>query len=487
HLTVEQIRNRVTPLLLLGLHDLHADARAGAVIALGKVGRPERDDYFNLMVRLLEDDDRIVRESACLAMGALGYKDAAPLLLKIYRNDPSVRVKGVDVPNRQRSFAAMAIGLLGSRNASNVDRGIVDELIAGARTPQASEDLQVSAAIALGVMRAPSAVPALVEIVKDEEQKDKVRCHATVALGKLGDRSAVPFLVKCLTDRKTDVQRSAAIALGLLVDKEDRKSVDALIETAKSAADRAVRNFAVMALGRIGSTAGRDFIASLISRGHGLDQTFGALAAGVHAVEHKGDSKAELGKLVFHEFVNTRADGERGAYAIALGLLDYQEALPKFVEELKAGGSPDLKAYVCIACGLLGARSPEVLKLIQDEAKQIKDLDVQRRASIALGLCQDPQAVKVLEGVIKSASSNLSALGAASMALGFIGDVQAVPILGTILENKDGSSKDNARAFAAVGLGLMGDKDDYSILTVIQQNSNYLAQTEALAEVLTIY
>ncbi|HYC76066.1 MAG TPA: hypothetical protein VEI02_00430, partial [Planctomycetota bacterium] len=67
-LTVEQIRERVEPLLVLALKDQYDDARAGAAVALGKVARPERAGAFDLLVRMLNDKDRIVSEAACLGL-----------------------------------------------------------------------------------------------------------------------------------------------------------------------------------------------------------------------------------------------------------------------------------------------------------------------------------------------------------------------------------------------------------------------------------
>ena len=46
--------------------------------------------------------------------------------------------------------------------------------------------------------------------------------------------------------------------------------------------------------------------------------------------------------------------------------------------------------------------------------------------------------------------------------------------------------QDVSRSFATVSLGFLGDKDDVPMLSRIQENSNYLAQTGALAELLTI-
>ena len=46
--------------------------------------------------------------------------------------------------------------------------------------------------------------------------------------------------------------------------------------------------------------------------------------------------------------------------------------------------------------------------------------------------------------------------------------------------------QDVTRAFATVALGFLGDKDDIPLLSYLQRNSNFLAQTAALAEMLTI-
>ena len=170
--------------------------------------------------------------------------------------------------------------------------------------------------------------------------------------------------------------------------------------------------------------------------------------------------------------------------AIALGLVDHKAAVPSLMEELKTGGSPDLKGHVSTALGLMGEKT--AIPLIQEMAKKVSDLDSQRRASIALGLIGDPNAVKVLIKVIEDAQDNLSALGGAAVALGFIGDRSAVPTMNAMLLKRD-QYKDNARAFAAVALGILGDKSDLPLLSKVQENCNYLATTESLTEILLIY
>jgi HEAT repeat protein len=334
-------------------------------------------------------------------------------------------------------------------------------------------------------MRSQTAVPKLKELVANLDEDEIVRAHAVIALGKLGDKTSVGFLVKDgLTDKSNHVQRSSAIALGLLTDKEDEKTVETLMTHAKSAADRAVKNFCLMALGQIGNMKGRDFLVQQLKKGQQHDRTFAALALGVYGNRFK-ESRQELGDQLMTAWKETKSDSERGAFAIGMGLLDFKAAAPAMMEELKTGGSPDLKGHVATALGLMGHK--DAIPLIQDLAKKVSDLDSQRRASIALGLIGDPNAVQVLIKVIEEAGNNLSALGGAAVALGFIGDRSAVATLNNMLKNRDGSVKDNARAFAAVALGVLGDKSDLPLLSKVQENCNYLATTESLSEILLIY
>jgi HEAT repeat protein len=311
-----------------------------------------------------------------------------------------------------------------------------------------------------------------------------VRAHAIVALAKLGDKSSVAWLAKDgLSDRSAHVQRSSAIALGLLTDRDDEKTVEVLIRNAQSAADRAVKNFALIALGQIGNLKGRDFLVSKVTKGQPHDRTFAALALGVYGNKWR-ESKTEIGSVLLEAWKDTRNDSDRGAFAIGMGLLDYKAGVPSLMEEMRAGGSPDLKGHVATALGLLGAK--EAIPLIQEIAKKSSDLDSQRRASIALGLIGDRDAVKLLLKVIEESGQNLSALGGAAVALGFIGDRSAVTPLTDMLSKRD-VYKDNARAFAAVALGILGDKSELPLLSRVQENCNYLATTEGLSEILLIY
>ena len=140
----------------------------------------------------------------------------------------------------------------------------------------------------------------------------------------------------------------------------------------------------------------------------------------------------------------------QGHLAIALALLDNQDSIPAIRELVKRKGEPDRR----------------------------------KLASMALGMLRDKNAVNLLKDVIKESSSSKAILAAATVSLGHIGDRSAVD---TLVDIATGNKyADLSRAFAVVALGYLGDKDDIPLLSKIHYNSNYLAQTESLAELLTI-
>jgi HEAT repeat protein len=480
----------VEPALLRGLRDSFWDVQASSLIALGKVGDASRFDLAEIIRIPLKDPRSEVRESAGLALGLLGDKTSIPLLLSIYRNEPAAQAlfDNREVPTRQRSLAAIAVGLIGARDPAAADAATIAELVKGAATPATSEDLRIGPAAALGLLRVDLAIPQLSAIAADLEQDADVRAQAIVSLGKIGARSLVPFLVNAgISDKHNAVRRASAIALGLLAPRDDRLTADKLLAAATGASDRMTRNFAIMALAECGSIRGRETLLQLATKGVGHDRAYGALACGVYGFKWR-DSERDLAKPLFEEFKNLRGDADRAALALALGLLDCGEAKEAFVGELKSAGSPILKGFICISLGLM--RSPKdaaASALIRDQLKQLGDLDLLRRAAVGIGLCRDAAALSDLEDLVRRSTNNLPALEAACTALGMIGGKPAADVLSRIVENKDGLFGNYARTFAAVGLGILGDKDDLSILSRVREHSYYVSPTPGLAEALQIY
>jgi HEAT repeat protein len=136
-----------------------------------------------------------------------------------------------------RRNAAWALGALGNRNAVPLLSRSLHDSEAGVRN---------RSAWALGALDASEAVPALIEALKDTDAG--VRQQVAWALGAIGDRRGVDGLIGALTDAVAGVRKQAAWALGAI---GDGRAVSALTRCLKDS-DAGVRKQAAWALGAIG-------------------------------------------------------------------------------------------------------------------------------------------------------------------------------------------------------------------------------------------
>ena len=73
--------------LLKLLEDKDPNVRAVAAICLGRTGHSE-ERVVDLLIELLKDSDRIVRQSACLSLGTLKAVKAIPHIGNVWLVSP---------------------------------------------------------------------------------------------------------------------------------------------------------------------------------------------------------------------------------------------------------------------------------------------------------------------------------------------------------------------------------------------------------------
>ncbi len=480
----KMIRDKINPVLKFALKDDFYDTRAAALIALGKTGH---EGALVDLLSLADDRDKRVRESVFLAMGILGNKEAIPALIEVM-NDSKAGRKLVGRPHgvlsRTRAFAAMSIGLIGSRHNDLSDTNAVQALIdqmSAKRVVQ--EDLQIGPIVALGVMKAEESVPSLIAFLNDKKNKARARSYAAVSLGKIGSPSAIGSLLKGLKGKNAVVQ-SCAIALGQLAKSDDVKVVKALQSLVKSSPDLGAKNFAIISMGEIGGPANLDELIRMSKKGNLFMRTFSAMGLAIYMDKFGGGSdKDKVCRRLHKFFKNERNPGIRGANAIALGIMRYQNAGADILAELKKSSNPALRSHLCISLGLMDydAAIQEVRTTVTDKG----DIDLRRNAAVALGLLGDKGALKVLQDEMENSARSKAVHGAVTQGLGFIGDVSAVSSLVKFVRDVD-EYQDVTRAFATVALGLLGDKDNIPVLSKISEHNNYLQRTDALGELLSI-
>ncbi|MHC4469368.1 MAG: HEAT repeat domain-containing protein [Planctomycetota bacterium] len=504
--TEAAIRQQIVPALLevIANQEIHPDIRGGALIALARCGDERSASVFFEAAASSSGEDKIVRESAVLALGIL-KEDSAEI------RDFLIRI--VDDRKDQfrvRCFAMLSLGLL--RTSSKEVFECLERRLDGSESYM---DVPVCALMAMGLIGDSAKVPDLVRWLEAGrigrfKLTDLERAHLVGALGKIGDPKALKPILATLRKRGAYTRRSAAIAMGQLVPRlEPREQlilVKRLAQHLKHERDLAAKNFGHISLGRIAgqteasadvrSLCVRVLVESFKSGGKVTEKPFAALALGLVGFE-PGEARVKPKELSYKLAELIRADlrelkGDKfslGAQAIALGMLQdrSEETLSLLTAILKDRGvDKRLRGASAVALGLIGDKgsADAILRALSER----EDRDLRVDTAVAAGLMGDSRAVKSLVDVLNDPKSSQFVLGSVAMALGRIGDHKAVGPLVAILESGsvNGEYPDLTRALVAVALGQLADRRDVPVLSRISEDVNYRASVPALDEVLTI-
>ncbi len=473
----ELLEEKIVPALTEALRDSFFDVRAAAVIGLGKVGRPSD---LPLLMRSLSDENKRVRESTALALGILGNEESILILTEILNNTATARrVLGrSEILTRTRAFAAVGLGLSGVRNPHRSDE-IVSILTKTLRVDESQEDVAVCSALALGVMKNERALPSLIQTFRDGSRSDILHAHVVVALGKIGNPAALPLVHEAFRSKSHHVVRSGIIALGLLAHSADSYSVKLLENWLQKGPESLGKGWALVSLGKIGGPQARKTLLHVLATDQKWRKTYAALGLAQIALKNEGVSDAARVHRVFQDL---KGDSAPAAFSIALGLMKYKPAAADLAALARDKGDPDMRGYSAIALGLMGAH--EHSHVIRELLTERREPIVQRFAATALGLLGDPTAVPLLLDLLRNAKTEY-AMSSAANALGQIGDDRAVDPLIRILRDRAGTP-DLARANATTALGVVGDRNLLPPFHGFATDVNYVAQVDALNELLTI-
>ncbi len=516
------------------------DIVTGSLIALAKIGDVKSEggdsEFEKIIAKELTNKNQEISETAAVSLGILANPASIETLVSLMTDSPAGRslVGQGEVPFRTRSFAAYGLALIGAApETSEVQRQtIVRALVDQIQTDDTkSRDLKVACLVSLGLVPLETIEPAepptegepldpsscriaqmdyLIRFLEDDDNRFLVRAHAPTALARLLENlpserygEYKEKIAKDLLERigkrskePKEVVQSAVLALGLIgdldsdpIDKEIRK---ALSEVTKDQADQLARNFSMIAMGKVGGTRGSGekiedgikdaskFLTKNLTDGKSQIVPWAGLGIGV-----MGRKLAEAGvtsgvvtdmQAALRSTLDDEKGSRVGAYSIACGILQDQEAESILLEKLDRIKDDETRGYVAVSLGLMGARDAiaPIQKIVKD-AKYRPDL--LKQAAIALGLLGDKELVNDLATMLTEAKS-LATQAALSSALGFIGDQRSIDPLVEMLENKD--LTELARGFAAVALGIVADKEILPWNSKIAVDLNYTASTTTL-------
>jgi len=535
--TDRQIRDEVVPALLEALrNETHNDIVTGAMIALAKIGDAKDEGGKSLLVEeirpFLADNNQEISETAAVSLGILADGSSIRTLHDLIVDEKPGRalVQRAEVSYRTRAFAAFGLGLIGANPNTTPDQrseivSILAETLATDDTK--TRDLAVACVISMGLVplktgsvalrqgetvlpphaNRDSQLRYLLGFLRDDERNPLVRAHCPTSLARLlaghDDQDLRDDIVRDLLARiaksskeRDEIVQSSVLALGLLGDTgpASKPIREALASVAKDSSDEQSRNFALIALGKVGGAFVADgdegiretgsFLLGQISDGRRQGRPWAGLSLGVlgEALGRRGLMHPLLPALeeaVRTSLVEEKSPARLGAYAISCGIMHDLEAGPALLEILARQRDDEARGYVALGLGLLGNRSAiEPIQRIVAESRYRPEL--MRQAAIGLGLLGDKSIVGDLTGMLDRPTS-LAAQAAVSSALGIIGDQSSIPTLIALLRGEKGE-KERARGFAAVALGIVADKEPLPWNSKIGVDLNYRAATSTLVD-----
>lgn len=512
--TKQDRQERIVPALIKLLEkDRNRDIQSACVIALGKVGVDGAGIQLEKVIaQRISRDDQEVRESAVLALGIIGRRETFSILADLLIDGTAARkLAGREkVRKRTRAYAAYGLGLLARRVADPALSQQVHDLLWKTLQDKTLKDRDLRTAIinGLGVMRGDTKRSAdkrlawqTVEELLEWFQQDigatseSVQAHAAVAIGRLlgrGDsslhRRCKEVFAQTLNAKKrrgNSILQSSAIALGMLTMPEEANSdeeaySEALRYNWQKGRDQTARQLSVMALGRIGGKANKQWLAKAYTRGNkSSERPWLALSLGLLTQPAAAQGKPDefIGDMLLDDLQSASTDENRSALAIAVGLNGHTEAAPKMLRMLRDHESDSRTAgYLCIGLGLL--RDDGATQLLTEVMQRsTRRPFLLQQAAVGLGCLGDRHANERLLQLIQETDS-VAVLAAIASAISRIGDRRAIDSL--IKLSEDRSMSKLGRAFVAAALGGVGDKDELPWNVPLSVDTNYATGMDTL-------
>jgi HEAT repeat protein len=493
--TETEIRNLIVPALekVVANKEIHPDIRGGALIALARAEPTKKylSQFFEV-ARAKSGEDKVVQESAIIALGILQQQDEE------IRDFLIGLVEDRNYPMRGRCFAMLSLGLLEDKSPETFKA--LEGRLDGS---EVHLDIPVCALLSIGLIGDENKVPQLVEWLESgrigrEKLSDLERAWVVAALGKIGHPDALKPISKVLREKGRYAKRSAAIAVGQIVPQltdsdEQLKYCRVLAGFHKNEGDLTARNFAVMSLGRIGgeesaSEKVREAVSKFLKvtfkdANKTTERPFAALAMGLVGF---GEKKPQALREDFANVIRPHLEARKGdkialgALAMSLGMLADQGSVDLLTSILKDRGTDKkLRGASAMALGLIGQKSAS--DAILTALKEREDRDLRVDTAVAAGLLGNKEAVTELVKVVNDRKASQFVLGSVALALGQIGDKKAIGPMVMVLEPEktNGSYPDLTRALVAVALGQLADRRDHRVLSNLSKDINYRASVPA--------
>lgn len=518
--TLVDVRDHILPVLEQALGSEDAMLLHEACLALGRVGAASAGDASDhasatgaareQLRGVLDSRHADARHAAILGLGLLRDPAVTPILWGIMNDTRDAR-KMLGTKGKIQSYERVSAVLAFAMACRPAMQGPLVRFVG--RQVRDDHELAGAGILALGHVRdaEPATVRFLLELLEDERVEWSLRAQAPIALLRLGEAAApaVPALLQIMTSSSSSgangVRQSCAIALGRLAGGADEEVVRGLSRLARRNNDSASRQFALIAMARIGARAQREaaavpageemelapevrrieefLLAELIDGRRAGDRPWSALACGLfgQALPVGHASRKRLSSELTDLLKRYRDPSSQGALALALGLLGEQEAGADLLERFGATRDPMLAGHLATALGLMKFRpaADPLLAAIEDD----RSADLRSNIAVALGLLGDPRAEGRLLELLADSRNSVEG-GSAAWALARLGRRSAVEPLTRLAGPDQGIV---ARRLALTALGRLAEPGPQPWHAGLAVDSNYLLPLSIQHEVLGMF
>lgn len=426
---------------LIGLLTAEGNTATAAAQALGRIkdrravepildACPRKADLNQGGIRIWPNDltENPVHNQFAWALFDMRYVAVEPLAQALA--DPSERVRRV---------AAWVLYNLAIQ--SGLDREdmqpAVEPLVRALDDP--AEIVRFHAAMALGILREPRAVPTLLQALARSDEQSYHYGNSAAYLMQMADPSSVGPLIELLGHESPTVRMNAARALGRL---RDPRVVEALTPRLKDA-DPSVRAAAVRTLGILQAQVPLESLLALLGDDHANVRESAADALGRLGKPQAADELAKLagdaephvrvaaavalvrmndprGVAMIKASLADPSDKvrERAAIAVLFASLSSESLAPCLIPSL-ADVSPTVRLYAADSLGKIGSR-PALDALIE----KLPDREILISVLGAISRIRDPRSFEALVRHLDDADPNVRK--AAAHGLGQLGDAAGV-------------------------------------------------------------
>lgn len=339
-----------------------------------------------------------VQWGSAMSLGMIGDKSAVPLLIDLLKNGTDPGKRGAAMALGMLKESSAIPHLIGAMNGVNTlaavealgligDRGITPILMRFMEESKDNDEKRV-AAEALGRLKDPMAIPALIDGIKANSWQ--VHAPSRWALVQIG-KPAVPDLVGLLSVEGGDAARLAAEALG---EMKEPSAVKPLMTALKNSKSVPTRIAAADALGQIGDPV---VIKPLIEAFEDTGEytvEFVWKAVRMAAAEALSKMPRDAQPALIQTLKTAKGNTLEFSCA-ALDKIHDKSSVQPLIETLARLDDKE-KAFPVRVLGSLASKEavPALLELLKS-----KEAEIRREAATALGLIGDESALSALESV----------------------------------------------------------------------------------------